>query len=813
MVNASQSSVLAPSPADTVQPPETQSLVLDVSGMKCAGCVRAVEKQLTACEGVLTATVNLVTEVAVVETIAVPPTDPDTLTKRLTASGFPTRLRATSAQGSSTDGLTDWLARKRQEQRQQRQQLVVALSLLLLSTIGHLKHLGGVALPVLSTLEFHFALATVALIGPGRAILVDGWKGLRHGAPTMNTLVGLGTLSAYSASVVALFWPGLGWECFFDEPVMLLSFILLGRTLEQRARFRATDALRSLIALQPATARLIAQPQGAAHQSTSPQGATQAGVEVPADCIHVGEWLRVLPGETIPADGVVETGESTVNEAMLTGESLPVTKRPGDTVVTGTLNQTGAIALKVTEVGGDTVLAQMIRLVEAAQARKAPIQRLADLTAGYFTYGVLTLAAMTGLFWYFIGFPLWPEVLSSALGMAHTGHVMTAQSSTVLASLKLAIAVLVIACPCALGLATPTAILVGSGIGAEQGLLIRGGDVLEALSTIDTVVFDKTGTLTTGQPQVTACDPLVDHLDAPALLQLAAAVEQGTQHPIAQAIQTTAQQQDLAALAATNFETHIGAGAAATVTWQGIPQRIWVGQRDWLSAQSIPWSPGAESAMAAISPAETAVYVASSDQILGLIAIADALRPDAAETVTALQAAGIAVHLLTGDRLPVAHTVAQAVGIPFDQVAAAVRPAAKAAQVRALQSQQRRVALVGDGINDAPALAAANVGISLSSGTDIAAETAGVVLMGDRLTSILAALRLGKATVAKIRQNLAWAFAYNILGIPMAAGVLLPAYGVGLSPAIAGGLMALSSVVVVVNSLLLRQTQILTKQP
>ncbi|MGD1906146.1 MAG: heavy metal translocating P-type ATPase [Leptolyngbyaceae cyanobacterium] len=772
--------------------PETQSWVLDVSGMKCAGCVRAVEKQLTNCEGVLTAAVNLVTEVAVVETTTAPPVDPGTLTERLTASGFPTQLRTTASDNDATDGLKVWIDRKRQEQRQQLRQLAIALGLLLLSTIGHLKHFGAISIPVLSSLEFHFVLATVALLGPARGILIDGWQGLRHGAPTMNTLVGLGTLSAYGASVVALIWPHLGWECFFDEPVMLLSFILLGRTLEQRARFRATDALRSLIALQPAKARLIDQPATA-----------QGGVEVPASCVHVGEWLRVLPGETIPADGVVEAGETTVNEAMLTGEALPVTKQPGDTVATGTLNQTGTIALKVTQVGDDTVLAQMIRLVETAQARKAPIQRLADIIAGYFTYGVLALATLTGLFWYFVGLPLWPEVLSSALGMAHTGHVMTAQSSTILASLKLAIAVLVIACPCALGLATPTAILVGSGIGAEQGLLIRGGDVLEALSTIDTVVFDKTGTLTTGQPQVTTCAPLVEGLEASTLLQLAAAVEQGTQHPIAAAIQTAAQQQDLPRLVATDFETQIGLGAAATVTWRNTPQRIWVGQAEGLTRQNILVSAEAEAAMAAT--ADTAVYVANQHQVLGIVAVADTLRRDAADTVAALKAKEIAVHLLTGDRLPVAHTVADTVGIPREQVTATVRPDQKVEQIRGLQMQGRKVALVGDGINDAPALATADVGISLSSGTDIAAETAGVVLMGDRLDALLSALQLGKATVTKIRQNLAWAFAYNIIGIPLAAGVLLPVYGWGLSPAISGGLMALSSVLVVVNSLLLRQ--------
>ncbi|NER81323.1 MAG: copper-translocating P-type ATPase [Leptolyngbya sp. SIO1D8] len=796
MVKASSKPISTP---DSFQSPstQTQSFVLDVGGMKCAGCVRAVEKQLTACEGVVGATVNLVTEVAVVETTAGQAIDPSALADRLTKSGFPSQLRTGDGSDHAIEaGLTHWLDRKQQENRVQLRRLAIALILLALSTVGHLKHFGWVSIPILSDLWFHFLLATMVLLLPAREILIEGWQGVRHGAPNMNTLVTLGTLSAYGASVVALFFPALGWECFFDEPVMLLSFILLGRTLEQRARFRATDALRSLIALQPAQARLIATPDL--------DGTTQPGVEIPASVVQVGEWLRVLPGETVPADGVVDTGQTTVDESMLTGESLPVAKQPGDTVVTGTLNQTGTIAVKVTGTGSDTVLSQMIRLVESAQSRKAPMQRLADVISGYFTYGVLTLATLTFLFWYFIGLSLWPEVMQSALGTIHTTHTMTITSSSLLVSLKLAIAVLVIACPCALGLATPTAILVGSGLGAEQGLLIRGGDVLETLSRVNTVVFDKTGTLTTGVPTVTSCQVIDDAYTQSDFLRVVAAVESGTQHPFAIAIQQAAQAQDLKIPPANNFQTQAGLGVAATVIWNDIPQQVWIGNETWLTDQGIPIPPLALETMAEISVGHTAVYGAIANRVVGLLAVADEVRPDAAKTVERLQNQDFLVHLLTGDRPAVAATVAETVNIPLAQVTAGVLPADKTKLISDLQSQGRSVALVGDGINDAPALAQADVGISLISGTDIAAEVADVVLMGDRLTDVAKALSLGRATVAKIRQNLIWAFAYNLIGIPAAAGILLPAYSFSLSPAVAGGLMASSSVIVVVNSLLLK---------
>ncbi|MFQ4135374.1 heavy metal translocating P-type ATPase [Nodosilinea sp. PGN35] len=769
------------------------TVVLNVSGMKCAGCVRAVETRLNQVDGVRSATVNLVTEVAVVETQPGSVTAED-LVEQVAEAGFSATPRATDGDG---DDLTAWVEAKREEQKQQGRRLGVAIALLILSTIGHLNHFGWLTIPVLSDLWFHAVLATVTLAFPAREILVDGWAGLRRLAPNMNTLVALGSVSAYLASVVALVFPGLGWECFFEEPVMLLAFILLGRTLEQRARYRAADALRSLVDLQPNLARLISNPATA--------GVAQTGVEVPARCLQVGEWVQVLPGEKVPADGTVVSGQSTVDESMLTGESMPVLKQPGDPVTAGTINQSGAIALQVTGTGQNTVLAQMIRLVEAAQSRKAPIQRLADVISGYFTYGVLSLAALTFLFWYFIGLHQWPQVMHAALGMAHMGHTMTYTSSTLLVSLKLAIAVMVVACPCALGLATPTAILVGSGLGAERGLLLRGGDSLETIAHLDTVVFDKTGTLTMGRPTVTGVHPLTNLTEAD-ILQLAATVESGTQHPLAKAIHRAATAQELDLLPANEFDTQPGLGVAAQVTWQGTAQPCALGNQQWMSQRELVLDAEVQDRAKALAEAgQTVVYVALGDAVVGLVAIADQLRPDAAAVVADLQKQGLQVRVLTGDRKEVAEAIAAQLHLTPSQVTAEVSPQGKLDAIRQLQNKGYTVALVGDGINDAPALAQADVGISLHSGTDIAMETADVILMGDQLSALLETLTLSRATFNKIRQNLAWAFAYNLVAIPLAAGVLLPTIGVSLSPAAAGGMMAFSSVAVVVNSLLLRR--------
>jgi len=492
---------------------------------------------------------------------------------------------------------------------------------------------------------------------------------------------------------------------------------------------------------------------------------------------------------------------------MLTGESIPVVKQVGDRLAAGTLNQTGGITLRALRTGKDTTLAQMIALVEAAQARKAPIQYLADTIAGYFTYGVMAIAALTFLFWYFIGIPWFGvelfEPLPIAMGGMMHAHRLTDSSHPLLLSLKLAIAVLVIACPCALGLATPTAILVGSGIGAERGLLIRGGDVLEKVHRLQTIIFDKTGTLTTGCPVVTDCIPLVDSITAPVLLQMAATVESGTQHPLATAIQQEARNQNLLLLPAQDFQTVAGQGVSARVG----EHSVLVGTADWLSQQEIVLSDAAPAqAITLAAEGKTVVYMAIDAEVAGIIAVRDILRADAKIAVEQLQRMGLQVMMMTGDHALVAQTIGHALGLPSEQVMAEVRPAQKAAAIAHLQAQGHQVAMVGDGINDAPALAQADVGISLHSGTDIAIETAEILLMHDRLTDVVESIQLSRVTFNKIRQNLFWAFAYNILGIPIAAGLLLPTLGIILNPAAAGAFMAVSSVSVVTNSLLLYWT-------
>lgn len=858
------------------QTPDTQavSMTLDVSGMKCAGCVRAVENRLHQQSGVISASVNLVTEVAVVEYDA-RLVSPEVLAQTLTAAGFPSQPRypqnASCAEEPALEepALTDLEAKRRLESQQQMSRLAIAALLLVFSSLGHIGQLGGFTIPGLNNIWLHCGLATAALVGPGRSMLADGWRGLRQQAPNMNTLVSLGTLTAYTTSLVALLFPQLDWECFFDEPVMLVGFILLGRTLEQKAKNRAASAFQALLSLQPKVARRIpggGQPsealnpparqeflplpgtrsqmseeeEGHPWASNSPLP-TQNWVEIPADRVCIGEWLQILPGDKIPVDGQIVAGQTTVDESMLTGEPLPVLKQAGDRVAAGTLNQTGTVILQATRTGKDTTLAQIIAMVESAQTRKAPIQALADRVAGYFTYGVMAIAALTFCFWYLVGTRLWsPGVLSTgqwAIGADHAlahhllpdSSPLTPHFSPLLLSLKLAIAVLVIACPCALGLATPTAILVGSGIGAERGLLIRGGDILERVHALDTIILDKTGTLTSGQPLVTDCIPLdsvtpIPNQPAPsrslsasplypstpaALLQLAASVESGTRHPLAVAIRQQAEREGLSLLPAKNFVTEPGFGVAATVmlTEPKAEIRIVLGTPGWLAQNGVTVGESATEQAAAIARAgKTVIYMAAEGRLIGLIAAADALRPDAAITVQALQRMGLKVLLLTGDRQEVAQAIAHSLGLPPESVLADIPPDGKAKAIAHLQAQGSKVAMVGDGINDAPALAQADVGLALHSGTDVAIETAGIILMRDRLRDVVEAIRLSRATFNKIRQNLFWAFAYNFVGIPLAAGVLLPTWGILLSPAAAGAMMALSSISVVTNSLLLYLT-------
>ncbi len=825
-------------------PPEL--VTFDVGGMKCAGCAKAVERQLMQYSGVISACVNLAVEVATVE-CQPGAVDAEALAKKLTDNGFPSQSRSGENQWEAEAATIE---RRGQEIRQQIKQLTIALILIILSGLGHVL---GTKAPILTNIWFHWGLATLALLLPGRPIIVDGCRSLWRNAPNMNTLVALGAVTAYTASNAALLFPRMGWECFFDEPVMLLGFILLGKTLEQQARRRAASALQALIALQPAKARLVdfKLPSLDLRSEELPLNSTSEVydpqyIEIPADRVRVGEWLQVLPGEKIPVDGEICEGKTTIDESMLTGESMPVLKQPGDTVAAGTINKSGAVVMRATRTGKETTVAQMVALVQAAQTRKAPIQNLADTVAGYFVYGVMAISVLTFLFWYFAGTHIWPSVLlgQGAMGIGHgalgIGHgalgmgnqlsvtdyqlPITHYQSPLLLSLKLAIAVLVIACPCALGLATPTAILVGSGIGAERGLLIRGGDVLERVHQLDTVVFDKTGTLTTGNLTLTDYLPIfqnseldlnsdinvgnspdvcstIDGVSASGvdskLLQIAAAVERGASHPIAAAILLEAQQQGLPLLAAEDFCTEPGFGVSALVEGR----RVFAGNAQWMSEQGVAVATELSGSM----EGKTAVYVASGGVLLGVIGLKDTLRPDAKAAVERLRGMGLRVMMLTGDTASAAAATAQQLDLTAADVLAGVRPEGKARAIATLQAQGCKVAVVGDGINDAPALAQADVGIGLHCGTDVAVETAQIVLMRNALMDVVESIELGRATFNKIRQNLFWAFGYNTLGIPVAAGILLPATGILLSPAAAGAFMAFSSVSVVTNSLFLRR--------
>ncbi|PLZ60935.1 heavy metal translocating P-type ATPase [Fischerella thermalis WC344] len=805
--------------------------------MKCGGCVKAVERQLFQYPGVKSASVNLATEIAVVE-LETSVVDADALAQQLTAAGFPSQPRQASGKvADKNQGKSDPAERQRREIQSARRQLIIAALLLLLSGIGHFGNSGGFVLPVLHNIWFHCGLATIALLIPGRSILIDGWVSWRRLAPNMNTLVGLGTLIAYTASLVALLFPQLGWECFFDEPVMMLGFILLGRTLEKQARGRVTAAFKNLLDLQPQLARLIPKRSVETRDGASLQPSLTEVIEIPAEQVRVGEWLQVLPGDKIPVDGVVIDGQTTIDESMLTGEAVPVLKQRGDTVTAGTLNQSGAIAIEATRTGNDTTLAQIVALVEAAQIRKAPVQKLADTVAGYFTYGVLAAAVLTFLFWYFIGTHVWHDVtIWAGMNMAHHyyGVPIPTHHSPLLVSLKLAIAVMVVACPCALGLATPTAILVGTAIAAERGLLIKGGDVLEKVHQLDTIVFDKTGTLTSGNPTVTDCVVLegqakggdmennFDRFSASPpdhqspipnpqyLLQLAAAVERGTCHPLATAIQNQAQQQQLTILPATDFHTEPGLGVSAVVEGN----LVLLGNCDWLSWHGIVIDDNVHKQVQKLAEdGKTVVLMAIAGTVAGLIAIQDTLRPDAKAAVDKLRHMGLRVMLLSGDTPTAAFAIANQLGLDTADVMAAVPPAKKAEVIQSLQNREIEtsadpksvVAMVGDGINDAPALSQADIGIALHTATDVAIETADIVLMRNCLSDVVTSIQLSRATFNKIRQNLFWAFAYNTLGIPLAAGILLPSLHFVLSPAGAAALMAFSSVSVVTNSLMLRR--------
>lgn len=777
-------------------PQPVAALLLDVEGMKCGGCVRAVEQRLLAQPGVRQASVSLLNRTAWVgldPALEAPGgADPAAgLIAALAAMGYAAHRREENEGSTAAERL------QQQNWWQRWRQLLVALLLVLVSAAGHLAELGQLPLPWLADIRVHALVATLALALPGRTILVRGFRSALAGAPGMDTLVGLGMGSAYVASLVSLIWPAVGWQCFFNEPVMLLGFVLLGRFLEERARFRTGRALQELARLQPDEALLLV--------GEGPEATTRP---VRVGALRPGDRLRLLPGDRVPVDARVIDGASSLDVSSLTGEPLPLEVAAGAELAAGSLNLQAPLALEVLRPGSESAVARVIALVEQAQSRKGPIQGLTDRVAGRFSVAVILLALATWLFWWLWGAQLWPQVLAAApAAHAHGGHRslgMGAETPFVL-GLQLSIAVLVVACPCALGLATPAAISVGTGRAAKAGILFRGGDVIEAAAALKAVFFDKTGTLTLGRPSLTALNVASPQISADALVQLAASLEADTRHPLAHALLQRAQELELTLLPVQQGRTIPGEGLEGAVEGYG---HCRLGRPGWIAGGGAPlpvqqqaWLEEQEGRGATVVALAAAV-APNAERLLGLLAIEDQLRADAPEALAALTAMGYRLALLSGDRRAPVQRLGQALGLQDQQLAWELLPDQKLQRLEQAR-HAGAVAMVGDGINDAPALAAADLGIAVGTGTQIAMDTADLVVLGDRLTAIPQALRLARRTMAKVRQNLAWAFGYNLLVLPIAAGVLLPGFGVLLSPPLAALLMALSSITVVVNALLL----------
>ncbi len=731
------------------------SLDLPVRGMHCAACVGKVERALQAVPGVVTASVNLATERARVELGPRPPALPE-LRAAVAAAGYtiPEEIAVTPA------GREREQAERAREIARLRVRVIVGAVLSFPVLLGSMPDVFPWASGWLRTPWLLWGLTTPVQFWVGGQFHLGFLRELRHRTSSMNTLVSIGTNAAYVWSVAVILWPhafmAAGGMPYFEASAVLMTFLVLGRWLEARARGGTSDAIRRLVSLQPRVARL-AGPGG--------------DRDVPIADVVPGDLLRVRPGERIPVDGVVVEGTSTVDESMLTGESLPVEKGPEATVVAGAVNQSGSFTFRATRVGRETVLAQIVRLVEEAQGSRAPIQRLADRVASVFVPVVLAIAVLTFAAWVLWGPP--PAFF----------HALTN-----------AVAVLVIACPCALGLATPTAVMVATGRGAQLGVLFRSAEVLERLHRVDTVVLDKTGTLTAGPPRLTDVVP-APGADPDLGLALAAAVEQGSEHPLGAAIMSGAKARGLALPPVRQFQATPGQGVEAL----GEEGRILLGNRRMMESRGVE-APGLQEAAESLAAqGKSVVYVAQAGQACALIAVADVLRPEALATVAALRGLGLEVIVVSGDVRGTAEAIARQAGV--EQVQAEVLPEQKAAHVKRLQAGGRRVAMVGDGINDAPALAQADVGLAMSSGTDVAIEAADVTLVREDLRGVVAAIELSRRTMRVVKQNLVWAFGYNAVLVPVAAGMLYPIWGLQLSPILAGLAMALSSVSVVANSL------------
>ncbi|XP_044471899.1 copper-transporting ATPase PAA2, chloroplastic isoform X1 [Mangifera indica] len=801
------------------------TVLLDVSGMMCGGCVARVRSVISSDDRVDSVAVNLLTETAAVKLkpLAVMEDEEvlnevaESLGKRLTECGFEARRRVSGL--GVAENVKKWKEMEKKKEEllvKSRNRVAFAWTLVALCCGSHASHIlhsfgihvgHGSFLELLHNSYVKGGVALGALLGPGRDLLFDGLRAFKKGSPNMNSLVGFGCISAFLISTLSLLNPGLEWDAsFFDEPVMLLGFVLLGRSLEERARIRASRDMNELLSLISTQSRLVIASSESSSSAHSVLCSDAICVEVPTDDIRVGDSVLVLPGETIPVDGRVLAGRSVVDESMLTGESLPVFKEEGITVSSGTINWDGPLRIEASSTGSNSMIAKIVRMVEEAQGQEAPIQRLADAIAGPFVYSVMTLSAATFAFWYYIGSHIFPDVLLN--------DIAGPDGNPLLLSLKLAVDVLVVSCPCALGLATPTAILVGTSLGAKQGLLIRGGDVLERLASINYVALDKTGTLTEGKPAVSKVAAF-DYEESE-ILKIAAAVEKTVTHPIAKAIISKAEALNLEIPVTRGQLVEPGFGTLAEVDGRlvAVGTLEWVNERfqkrtHFSTLMKLEHAIGNQSSNGA-SPSNysnTVVYVGREGEgIIGAIAISDSLRHDAESTVSRFQQKGIKTILLSGDREEAVAAVAKAVGIENEYINSSLTPQQKSDFVSTLQTAGHRVAMVGDGINDAPSLALADVGIALQiEAQENAASTASsIILLGNKLSQLIDAVDLAQATMAKVYQNLSWAIAYNVVTIPIAAGVLLPQYDFAMTPSLSGGLMALSSIFVVTNSLLLQ---------
>ena len=736
-----------------------------IEGMSCASCAMTIENAVSKIPGVDKASVNLATEIMTVE--ANDSVTPEDIAKVVDGVGYGARPRGKSVE----EELEEKNEKKEAHLREMKRNLIVSAIFTVPLLFIAMADMVGIPMPAfLSPMQspVSYALIQLALVLPivwiGRRFFVDGFKALSKGHPNMDSLVALGTSAAFLYSLYGTYHVLEGhahfaMNLYYESAGVILTLITLGKYFEDVSKGKTSMAIQTLVGLAPKMATVLRDGQE---------------VEVPVEEVQVGDLIRVKPGEKVPVDGVVTEGNSTVDESMLTGESIPVSKAVGDEVIGASLNKTGSFILKATKIGKDTALSQIIQLVEQAQGSKAPIAKLADKVSGVFVPIVIVLALVSGLAWYFLGQESWVFALT------------------------ITISVLVIACPCALGLATPTAIMVGTGKGAENGILLKSGEALEEANHVNMVVFDKTGTITNGTPVVTDV-VTADSTDADALIRLAASLEVASEHPLGEAIVAKAKEQGAAFDEVTNFEAIPGFGIKGHVG----ETLVFLGNEKWMRENGLANVEMNEKANRFAEQGKTPLYIGYNDAVQGLIVVADTVKESSARAIQTLHEMGIQVAMMTGDHERTAQAIAAEVGI--DRVFSEVLPQDKANYVSKLQEEGYIVAMVGDGINDAPALAQAQVGIAIGTGTDVAIESADAVLMKSDLMDVPAMLKLSRATIRNIKENLFWAFAYNIIGIPFAMGVLHLLGGPLLNPMIAGAAMSFSSVSVVLNALRLKR--------